>query len=667
MEKFTSKYFNNLNKFVALTITIFVLISGFSFSTKSVKAAESDKAITAFTVPIQARTPLRDDFNSYIDGDLDGQGDWVKTSGLINVQATTTFEGAKAIKNSTGTTYYKKLGNLRSEGRITIYFKNPDTHTYIPFVLQEGNTERIVFGTWPTVDDQYIGYVNSTPEWVSIGSYTLNTWVSLEIEWHSTPSKQVRYRYNSGAWTDWMAPYTNWTNGVDTVAIKGDATLTDDISYVDFIAENLYTEETPTTSIATINESAKTIALNMPYGTDVTALVPTITIAGVSVSPTSSVAQNFTSPVTYTVTAANSSTQAYAVTVTVAAYTDKAITAFTVPDQVGTTTINESAKTIALTMPYGTVVTALVPTITIAGELVRPASLTQTDFTNPVTYTVTAADSLTQAYIVTVTVAANPAKVITAFTILDQVGTTTINESAKTIALAMPYGTVVTALVPTITITGASVSPLSGVANDFTTSSIYTVTAADASTQGYTVTVTVNPAPPTSGGGGRFYSYAKAITTFTIPNQVGTTTINESAKTIALTMPYGTVVTALVPIITIAGESVRPASLTPTDFTNPVTYTVTAANALTQDYTVTVNIALAIPTIGQETDWFIKEIKRTDIFRDGKIDVLDFDALVINWGKKGVDNPADVNQDGLVDILDFNALMVNWGKVESQS
>ncbi len=68
-----------------------------------------------------------------------------------------------------------------------------------------------------------------------------------------------------------------------------------------------------------INEGAKTIALTVPFGTDVTALVPTIVHTGVSVSPASGAAQDFTSPVTYTVTAEDTSTQVYLVTVTVAA------------------------------------------------------------------------------------------------------------------------------------------------------------------------------------------------------------------------------------------------------------------------------------------------------------------------------------------------------------
>ncbi len=71
--------------------------------------------------------------------------------------------------------------------------------------------------------------------------------------------------------------------------------------------------------IGTVNEASKTIALTVPYGTDLTELVPTITHTGASISPNTGVVQNFTNPIEYTVTAADSSTQKYIVTVTVAA------------------------------------------------------------------------------------------------------------------------------------------------------------------------------------------------------------------------------------------------------------------------------------------------------------------------------------------------------------
>ena len=179
-----------------------------------------------------------------------------------------------------------------------------------------------------------------------------------------------------------------------------------------------------------------------------------------------------------------------------AASSDKAITVFDfnglTPAVVGT--VDEPAKTIALTVPFGTVVTALVPTITHDGASVAPLSGAAQDFTAPATYTVTASDTSTQNYIVTVTVAA--ASSDKAITVFDFNGLTpavvgTVDEPAKTIALTVPFGTVVTALVPTITHDGASVAPLSGAAQDFTAPATYTVTASDTSTQNYIVTVTV--------------------------------------------------------------------------------------------------------------------------------------------------------------------------------
>ena len=71
-----------------------------------------------------------------------------------------------------------------------------------------------------------------------------------------------------------------------------------------------------------INETDHTIFLTVPFGTDVTTLVPTITSSsGASVSPDNNIFQNFSTPVAYTVTAENGSTQVYTVTVVVATHT----------------------------------------------------------------------------------------------------------------------------------------------------------------------------------------------------------------------------------------------------------------------------------------------------------------------------------------------------------
>ena len=71
-----------------------------------------------------------------------------------------------------------------------------------------------------------------------------------------------------------------------------------------------------------------------------------------------------------------------------------------------------------------------------------------------------------------------------------------------------------------------------------------------------------------------------------------------------------------------------------------------------------------VKTIAEEEYWFVSVVKRTDFVRDGVIDVLDFNALMVQWGKTGGGNSADANLDGIVDIFDFNLLMVYWGETE---
>ncbi len=361
--------------------------------------------------------------------------------------------------------------------------------------------------------------------------------------------------------------------------------------------------------VGTITEASHTIALTVPHGTNVSALVPTITITGASVSPASGAARDFTDPLIYTVTAADASTQDYVVTVTVAAEWEKAITGFSfqglAPPVIGV--INEAAHTIALTVPFGTNLNGLVATFATTGASVKVGATPQVSgttansFTSPVTYTVTAADASTQDYVVTVTVAPSPAKAITAFSFqgLAPPVIGVINEAAHTIALTVPFGTNLNGLVATFATTGASVKvgatpQVSGTtANSFTSPVTYTVTAADASTQDYVVTVTVAPSP------------AKAITAFSFqglaPPVIGV--INEAAHTIALTVPFGTNLNGLVATFATTGASVKvgatpqTSGITPRDFSSPVTYTVTAADASTQDYTVTVTVAAAV--IGQ--------------------------------------------------------------------
>ena len=101
-----------------------------------------------------------------------------------------------------------------------------------------------------------------------------------------------------------------------------------------------------------------------------------------------------------------------------------------------TGTIDENAHTVSLTVPFGTNVTNLIPSIIISSAAtVLPNSLVAQDFTNPVTYTVTAENNSTQAYTVTVTVAPNPnpppvSLSVTGYTFNGTTGSVAVNPSA---------------------------------------------------------------------------------------------------------------------------------------------------------------------------------------------------------------------------------------------
>lgn len=245
-----------------------------------------------------------------------------------------------------------------------------------------------------------------------------------------------------------------------------------------------------------LDSSTNTITFFVREGTDVTSLVPTITHTGVSVSPASGVAQDFSSPATYIVTAQDGTTQAY--TIVVFVRTAKSITAFSFPSLSVSGVINESNHTIFATVPVGTDRTNLVPNIVYSGITIDHESGVARDFSSPLTYTIFAQDGSTQVYSVSVFEAELSAKTIVRFDFLlsDELGNArtidgTIDEENKTVSVLVPYGTDVTSLTPEVYYGGASVSPGFGVTRDFSSPVTYTVTALDGTTTQYVVTVSV--------------------------------------------------------------------------------------------------------------------------------------------------------------------------------
>jgi len=185
---------------------------------------------------------------------------------------------------------------------------------------------------------------------------------------------------------------------------------------------------------------------------------------------------------------------------------------------------------------------------------------------------------------------------ILSFSFPEQTASAVINSTNKTVDIQVANGTILTNLVASFTLSAGATAYIGGTlqqsgvtVNDFTNPVTYTVTAEDGTAQVWTVTVTEAP----------FLSPENDITAFSFANQVGTAVIDATAHTVTTEIAYGhaSELTALVPTIEVsANATINPLSGVARDFTNPVTYTVTAENGETQDWTVNVSIETSVPT-----------------------------------------------------------------------
>ena len=111
------------------------------------------------------------------------------------------------------------------------------------------------------------------------------------------------------------------------------------------------------------------------------------------------------------------------------------------PDVIGVIDYTAGAKAVALTVPFGTVVTALVATFTTnTGAIVKVSTnvqtsgSTQNNFSSPVVYLITGVDGRVETYTVTVTVTPNTTTTTAAATTTTAAATTTTAAATTTTA-----------------------------------------------------------------------------------------------------------------------------------------------------------------------------------------------------------------------------------------
>lgn len=172
--------------------------------------------------------------------------------------------------------------------------------------------------------------------------------------------------------------------------------------------------------------------------------------------------------------------------------------------------IDNIADEITVTLPYGTSVKALSPSIQLSmGATVSPNSGTTVDFSQPVKFRVKNGN-IYKDYKVTVQAQAP----ILSFKINGL--TATINHSSKTISLVMPDGTNLTSLQPVIEMaSGVSITPASGATINFNAPVLFTVSNGNL-TEIYTAKVTT----PVSGPVVAFLGTASSRTGLTNPDEI---------------------------------------------------------------------------------------------------------------------------------------------------
>ncbi|MDP9249419.1 MAG: DUF5018 domain-containing protein [bacterium] len=133
-------------------------------------------------------------------------------------------------------------------------------------------------------------------------------------------------------------------------------------------------------------------------------------------------------------------------------------------------------------------------------------------------------------------------------------------------------------------------------------------------------------------------STGKAIKSFKLPDLGAAGVIDEDSHQIVISVPFGTDIAALAPVIRISGgASISPASEEQQNFSNPVSYTVTAENGETETYEIAVSVRPNI--VYSQPDNSIEIVNRENIsiaslFTGAQGEITD---LKFSYNDKGAD------------------------------
>jgi len=187
-----------------------------------------------------------DDFNSYNNAVLTGQGGW-DGANTYSVQETISKEGKAVELNADGSSYtiYKYGTGTTTDGNIGMYLAHDDAGLSDgPLFKLYENTTYVARIGFAGGGDIY-SYKNGGYDLI-IENPVPDQWYWCEIEWASTPAHKIRYRVDDGEWSEWFDPVNDWTTGINRVQLEGPNGT--NLQYWDFISDTPYEEEEQATS-----------------------------------------------------------------------------------------------------------------------------------------------------------------------------------------------------------------------------------------------------------------------------------------------------------------------------------------------------------------------------------------------------------------------------------
>lgn len=177
---------------------------------------------------------LTDNFNSYNNGDLNGQGGW-SGDAKYDVQGDTVNEGTKAIEIADSSNSIIAItATSTANGKITVFVRKTTVASdEIVFKVRVGAGEGFAFRFESDDVDLSDSSGNFTVEVVS--GLSADTWHIIEAEWTSGTPYQARVRVNGGSWSSLTncranGPYNNLRIATTIGA--------SDFCYFDNISEN---------------------------------------------------------------------------------------------------------------------------------------------------------------------------------------------------------------------------------------------------------------------------------------------------------------------------------------------------------------------------------------------------------------------------------------------